>query len=120
MPFKLIDTDCSPLVIDYEYEIVDKKLLSQYVGELVLGHHTHILNIVNSLSSNPSVPPNKVIEIAIDKLKNSEIVHRDGWLFQMISWLALAIRSGGEYYTQHPHFAPAQHGLDGLSVIYNV
>lgn len=118
MIFNLIDTDCSPLVIDYEYEIADKDLLAKYVGELILGHYGHLLNIINSLSSSPSTPPNNVIDIAIDKLDKSPIIHRDGWLFQMISWLVLALRNkGNNYYTQHPQFAPAQHGIDSLSIV---
>lgn len=121
MPFKLIDTDCSDLVYDYEYEITNKSLLSEYVGELVLGHYMHILNVIISLSSSPPNPPDKIIDYAIEKLNVSEgvhIIHRDGWLFQMISWLALAHRNlGNNYHSQHPHFAPAQHGIDGLSIV---
>lgn len=118
MPVKLIDTDCSPLVIDYGYKITNKELLAEYVGQLILGHYKHILNIINSLSSSPSTPPNQIIDFAIDKLKRSLIFHRDGWLFQMISWVVLAHRNAGSnYYTQHPHFAAAQHGFDGLSIV---
>lgn len=121
MPFNLVDTDCSDLVYDYEYEITDKDLLSEYVGELVLGQYIHILNIINSLSSSPSTPSNRIIDFAIAKLNVTEdvnLIHRDGWLFQMISWLVLAHRNlGNNYHTQHPHFAPAQHGIDGLSIV---
>ncbi len=121
MPFNLIDTDCSHLVIDYEYEITNKDLLAEYVGELVLGHYIHILNIINSLSSSSSTQSNRIIDFAIEKLEVTEevhIIHRDGWLFQMISWLALAHRNlGNNYHTQHPHFSPAQHGIDGLSIV---
>src|SRR5699024_295554 len=110
-------------VIDYEYEVTDKDLLAEYVGELIIGQYIHILKIINTLSSTSSNPPNKAIDIAIEKLNvigDVHIVHRDGWLFQMISWLALAHRNlGNKYHTQHPHFAPAQHGIDGLSVLLN-
>lgn len=121
MPFNLIDTDCSDLVIDYEYEITNKDLLAEYVGELILGHYIHILNIINSLSSSSSAPPSRIIDFAIERLNVTEevkIIHRDGWLFQMISWLVLAHRNlGNNFHTQHPHFAPAQHGIDGLSIV---
>lgn len=121
MPFKLIDTDCSNLVIDYEYEITNKDLLAEYVGELILGHYIHILYIINSLSSSSSAPPSRTIDFAIERLnvtKEVNIIHRDGWLFQMISWLVLAYRNlGNNFHTQHPHFAPAQHGIDGLSIV---
>lgn len=121
MPFNLIDTDCSDLVIDYEYEITNKDLLAEYVGELILGHYIHILNIINSLSSSSSAPPNRIIDFAIERLNVTEevkLIHRDGWLFQMISWLVLAHRNlGNNFHTQHPHFAAAQHGFDGLSIV---
>ncbi|MFT7898404.1 hypothetical protein VBY74_00355 [Tenacibaculum ascidiaceicola] len=88
---------------------------------MVLGHYIHILNIINSLSSSSPTPSNRIIDFAIEKLNVSEdvhVIHRDGWLFQMISWLVLALRNlGNNYYTQHPHFAPAQHGIDGLSIV---
>lgn len=120
MPFTLIDVDCSPYAIDHEYEITNENLLAEYVGELVLGHHIHILKVINSLSSTFSATPNHVIDIAIRKIRTPETDKRDGWLFQMISWLVLASRNQGEnYYTQHPHFAAAQHGIDGLSILLN-
>lgn len=118
MPFTLIDTDCSPLVIDYEYEIADKDLLAEYVGEMLLGHHLHINRIINSLTTIFPTHPNDSIDQVIDKIKSAANEKRDGWLFQMISWVALAKRNvGKKFFSNYPHFAPAQHGIDGLAII---
>lgn len=120
MPFNLIDTDCSPLVIDYEYEIDNKDLLAEYVGELLLGHHLHINRIINSLSTILPVHPNDSIDKVINKITSATIEKRDGWIFQMISWIVLAKRYTGEkFFSNYPHFAPAQHGIDGLALILN-
>lgn len=120
MPFNLIDTDCSPLVIDYEYQIVDKDLLAGYVGEMLLGHHLHINRILNSLSTIFPVHPNDSIDNIIEKINSTSIEKRDGWLFQMISWIVLAQRNTGNiFFANYPHFAPAQHGIDGLAITLN-
>ncbi|WP_431609260.1 hypothetical protein [Chryseobacterium sp. 'Rf worker isolate 10'] len=120
MPFNLIDTDCSPLVIDYEYEINNKNLLAEYVGEMLLGHHLHINRIINSLSTVFPVHPNDSIDQVINKITSTTSIKRDGWIFQMISWIVLAQRSAGEkFFSNYPHFAPAQHGIDGLALVLN-
>ena len=120
MPFNLIDTDCSPLVIDYEFEVANKDLLATYVGEMLLGHHQHIYKIINSLSTTYPIHPNDSIDHVISKIKTTSIEKRDGWLFQMISWVVLAERNAGKrFFSNYPHFAPAQHGIDGLAVVLN-
>lgn len=120
MLFNLIDTDCSPLLVDYEYEVVDKDLLATYVGEMVLGHHHHINRIINTLSTVFPIHPNDSIDQVINKITLATAEKRDGWLFQMISWIVLAQRSAGEkFFSNYPHFAPAQHGIDGLAVVLN-
>ncbi len=120
MPFNLIDTDCSPLVIDYEYQIIDKDLLAEYVGEMLLGHHFHISRIINSLTTTSPIQPNESIDKIITIMNSPEIEKRDGWLFQMISWIVLAKRNAGQiFFANYPHFAPAQHGIDGLAITLN-
>ncbi len=120
MPFKLIDTDCSPLVVDYEFEVADKDLLARYVGEMLLGHHQQIYRIINSLSTTFPLHPNDSIKHVISKINTTSIEKRDGWLFQMISWVVLAERNvGNKFFSNYPHFAPAQHGIDGLAVVLN-
>lgn len=118
MPFKLTRTDCSPLVIDDEYEIVNINLLAEYVVELLLGHHRHMLRVINSLSTTFPHHPDESIDSVIDKMNSTSREKRHGWLFQMISWLVLSEKYKGKlYYSNYPHFAPAQHGLDGLAIV---
>lgn len=122
MPFSYKNCDCSPLVFDREFDIHDEDLLAEYVGRIVLGHFSHIKRIINSLSTVfPNIADND-IDLAINRLqsigkKDKDIEKRDGWVFQMISWLALFKENvGKKFYCQQPHDAPAQHGLDGVAL----
>lgn len=125
MPFSFTICDCSPLVVDNEFEIDDEDLLAEYVGRVVLGHYFHVKNIINELSSEAPITDNEQIDIAISRLSKDgksqvDIEKRDGWIFQIISWLALlTLKQGEDFYCQQPHDAPAQHGLDGLSIELN-
>lgn len=125
MPFNYNDCDCLPLVIDNEFYINDEVKLAEYVGRIVLGHYVHVKKVINRLSSSPPFADINDIELAIIKLKrdgktDKDIEKRDGWVFQMISWLSLFNKNTGKsFYCQQPHDAPAQHGLDGLGLLLN-
>lgn len=123
MPFNFSKCDCTPLVIDNEFSIKDEDKLAEYVGSIILGHFYHIKKIIYELSSTPPLNSNDTIEIAISHLKKTndkEIEKRDGWLFQIISWLVLVIENKKEkFFCQQPHDAPAQHGLDGIAILLN-
>lgn len=123
MPFSYINCDCSPLVVDNEYEIINEDLLAQYVGKIVLGHHSHVKRIIQTLSTKSPLASTIDIDLAIAAIAKGtktlkEIEKRDGWIFQIISWLALLnANKQDNFYCQPPHDAPAQHGLDGVAVV---
>jgi hypothetical protein len=122
MPFNYNNFDCSPLVIDNEFNIHDEEKLSRYIAKVVLGHFAHIKRIIRALSTIAPTLANDDIDNAINLLTSKDkstkdIEKRDGWVFQIISWLVLFDENkGGKFYCQQPHDAPAQHGLDGVAV----
>lgn len=125
--FKFIDIDCSDSCIDEGFEILDEDTLAQYVAYLVMGYSRHVNKIIMNLG-NVDLP-------ALEKEHKAEIVSfmtlgekpsevkrykRDGWLFQMISWLVVNLKNKDKKNKQqHPHNQPAMHGVDGLAVIVN-
>lgn len=114
--------DCSPLVIDNGYVVVDQKQLSQWVAQLLLGNSLHISRVIEGLDSRAVNMKNKAIDSIINRLNTCGVYKRDGWLFQMISWIALNINlhnlhGNGKVFMNAPHTAPAQHGIDGFSLI---
>jgi nitrogen fixation/metabolism regulation signal transduction histidine kinase len=94
LPFSFNKCNCLPLVIDNEFHVNNEALLAEYVGRIVLGHFAHIKRIIKTLSTTIPIANNSDIQAAIDRLKKDgkssvDIEKRDGWVFQIISWLAL-------------------------------
>lgn len=125
MPFKYKNCDCTPLVFDREFDIENEDLLAEYVGTIVLGHYAHIKRIINSLSATEPKISDDEINLAISHLdyegkSPNEIEKRDGWVFQIISWLVLLNENKDtKFYCQPPHDAPAQQGIDGLGIKFD-
>jgi hypothetical protein len=106
------------------------KLVSS-VGALLLGDRDHAESILDQiddpsgftysrgeldrLKERLAFPPHGQRTPAEKALSD----HRDGWLFQMISWVALREMLGQEALLRAPHAAPAQHGFDGLGVTFS-
>lgn len=114
--------DCSPLVIDNGYKVVDQTILAQWVAQLLLGNSLHITRVIEGLDSKAVNIRNKAIDSIINRLNTCGFYKRDGWLFQMISWLALNINlhnlhGRGKVFMNAPHTAPAQQGIDGFSLV---
>jgi hypothetical protein len=123
-PLRIIQMDCSPLVIDNGYEVVEQSVLVQWVAQLLLGNSLHISRVIEGLDSKAVNLKDKAIDSIINRLKTCGVYKRDGWLFQMISWIALKIYLHTEYgsgnvFMNAPHTAPAQHGIDGFSLVIN-
>ncbi len=114
--------DCSPLVIDSSFNVIDLELLAKWVAQLLLGNSLHIARIIEGLDSKGVSHRNVAIDSIINKLNTVGVYKRDGWLFQMISWIALKIKLHSQYgigkvFMNAPHSAPAQHGIDGFALV---
>ena len=123
--FKFIDEDCSESCIDEGFEILDEDTLAQYVAYLVMGYSRHVNKIIMNLGTMDVPTVEKEHKAAIvsyltlgEKPSDVKRYKRDGWLFQMISWLVVNLKNKDKKMKQlHPHNQPAMHGIDGLAVI---
>lgn len=126
-PINIIGTDLTPIVIDDDYEVIDKHQLAEWIAVMMLGQYGHIYMIIEKLSPEETPSNNELIDYMLTKLNvpkdnDTLIEHRDGWLFQMISWIALNIKLHTDYpdcaiHMVAPHDAPAKHGIDGLAMV---
>jgi len=113
--------------LGFHWSIPDEDRLAELVAELLLGHHRHIRKILNFESSSS---PSRVSCIRAEKIKKilqdvphinlphteqDKRYHRDGWLFQMISWIAIR-QHDPTVLTAIPHTQPAAKGFDNLVV----
>ncbi|MFC3356120.1 hypothetical protein [Sphingobacterium zeae] len=121
MPFNHSKIDHTPLVHETELIINDLQKLVEQVGLLLLGHHRHIAAVL--AAKKRTAPPST--DVMIDRAQkqlcpntDTEVWKRDGWLFQMMTWISVRMEySGVTLISQAPHTNMAQHGIDGLAIV---
>lgn len=75
-----------------EWVVEDIDLLAERVARVALGQYRHVGHILEGLNARP---PKTSAEIGADALtkmkvdKNGNAWQRDGWIFQVISWIAI-------------------------------
>jgi len=77
-PFQITQMDCSPIVIDNGYHVVQPDVLAQWVAQLLLGNSLHVAHIIAGLDSNGVSLRNAAIDNIINKLNTVGVYKRDG------------------------------------------
>lgn len=119
MPIKVTKQNNPPLCDGHDWTIVDKPTLIKLLARLVAGYYAH----VEAILQDPTVPLPTIVnshaelKAKLGKPKSDETrYHRDGWMFQMISWVAAHLTSSATILIAPPQPRPADKGFDGLIV----
>lgn len=102
----------------YDWSIDSDQELAKLVARVALGQYRHVLKILDETDFAGSVPATTALEGARQLLtvpQGSDPFHRDGWLFQTISWIAAHIQDNTSLIAP-PHMQHAAKGFDGLHV----
>jgi hypothetical protein len=102
----------------WSWVIQDEEKLAQQVARVALGQFRHVSKILAGVETTDPTTTHDHAADAIDLLtvlKGDDPWHRDGWIFQTISWLAAHQQSHGAV-TRPPHIIKAHKGFDGLQL----
>ena len=119
MPLK--HTTCPPCdeCHGYQWLINNEGFLAALVAKLLMGQHRHVQKI---LAAAPPQRAPQICAAGIDDLiqkmtitTEEERYHRDGWVFQMITWIAANLAEPG-LISAAPQAQSAMPGLDNLFV----
>lgn len=90
--------------------------LANAIAIIAVGQALHVANILHAADLAAKPTTNGAIKGAIKLLASSgSIAHRDGWMFQVMSWLAAQLRTP-DALMNTPQMIHAHKGLDGLQV----
>ena len=119
--FKFTDIDLSPVCKERSFEIQNEDTLAQLVAELIMGQSYHVGQVLDALNDQLAATfheKHKAVNIGYLKKETTTQEKRDGWIFQMISWIIVYLEHRGETFRQYvPHQHPAQHGVDGFAIV---
>lgn len=100
-----------------EWVVADRDALAEHVARIAVGQYRHVAKILLGEGATAAAITQSAKADAITLLtrkKDEEPWHRDGWLFQAISWIAAHSASGVAI--RAPHLIKAHKGFDGLKL----
>lgn len=105
----------------FRWTVVDRRRLVSNLALLAQGHHAPVRAILEATKESADPKPQEtLIGAAIRKLTapatDELCYHRDGWVFQLISWLAAHATCVPGSLLRAPQPRMADKGLDGLIV----
>jgi hypothetical protein len=108
------------LLRGHTWTVKDEDLLACLVAKIYIGRYLHVEKILKKLTPKASAVGVAAAEEAKSKLRveaGKDPWHRDGLLFQAISWIAAhnADRAATSVFSL-PHQIPAHKGFDGLQI----
>jgi len=98
--------------------VADEHVLAQQIARVALGQSRHVQKILAgaSLGAPPSTKNSAAGAIELLTVaEGEEPWHRDGWMFQVLSWVA-AHRAAPGGIIRAPHMILAHKGFDGLQL----
>src|SRR5260221_4424986 len=100
----------------YDWSINDEGQLAELVARVALGQYRYVLHVLAETDCLPFAPAGTALEGArklLTATNNKEPWHRDGWLFQVMSWIAAHLQRDADLIAP-PHMIHAHKGFDGL------
>lgn len=122
MPIQLTPIAHKSLVEGFTWEVVDENLLSEYIARVALGQARHVQKILLAVGATFPIPVDDAWTAATKMLTvpvGIDPWHRDGWMFQVMSWLA-ALKAGPASLINTPQMIFAQKGFDGIQLDFDL
>jgi hypothetical protein len=120
---QFVACDHAPLCHGFRWRIQDEQALAQLVAWILEGYYHHAARILAQLDSTRPIVPATIKTQAISVIslppKTGDVAarwHRDGLVFQHISWLAALASAPKSIASSIPHLRPAHKGFDALLV----
>jgi len=121
MTLTLIPRDHGDLCHGWAWTVDDEDVLAEHVARIVLGQYRHVAKILAGAGVPGPAANAEQANAAIKQLtlaQGDDPWHRDGWLFQAISWIA-ANQQPSASLTRMPHIRKADKGFDGMQIELN-
>ncbi|BDW95907.1 hypothetical protein MACH10_15920 [Thalassospira tepidiphila] len=99
-----------------DWSITNEDELANLIARVALGQYRYVLKILKDTECEAYAPTSSALEGAIRLLTptdDNKPWHRDGWLFQVISWIAANIQDP-QTLKSPPQMIHADKGFDGL------
>lgn len=112
--------DSPPEFGGYRWQIVNEDLLAMAVARLVVGQYRYVERILHALTVEARAPSEQVLANKAERIRgpssDKEREHRDGWIMQMLSWIAAHVGGVQANSISPPHVKPTFKGFDSVAL----
>jgi hypothetical protein len=117
MPIKLTPFIEEGCYFGNAWQVANEEELARQIAVIALGYSHHVQKILHGTGVYDADYPTDGFASAIQLLTvdGDDPSHRDGWLFQAMSWIA-AIKANPSAKLAAPHMQHADKGFDGLQI----
>jgi hypothetical protein len=118
MPIKLTPFDHSPVCIGSSWTVQDEIVLAGQIARVAIGQSRQVAKILAGARVKLLPVSQGAIEGAIKLLtvpNDKPPWHRDGWMFQIMSWIAVNRAQPGALVSA-PHMIHSHKGFDGIQI----
>ena len=122
MPITLTAISDGALCQGYSWSIANQDVLAEQIARVALGQAMHVERILASARGRkPPLASKNMAKAAVRLLTvlGTDPSHRDGWMFQVMSWIAAHRASPGGL-IRSPQMRVADKGFDGLQLELDV
>jgi hypothetical protein len=114
----LAKIDHGDLCHGWSWTVANEDELAERIARIALGQYRHVAKILSGTGATGPTATAQQARAAVKLLtlrNGEEPWHRDGWIFQAISWIAASQAPSGSI-TRAPHIRRADKGFDGLQL----
>ena len=98
-----------------EWSVADHDRLVAVIAEMALGQVDHVMEIAGGNVSDADEPSDDLVNEAITFIRDFPTEHRDGWMFQVISWY-VHFQSEPDSLVRAPLPTATRQGFDGIAL----
>ena len=120
-PLRIDSAEVSEHCTGSRWIVTDAGYLAKIVAIIAMGQATHAARIINELLTPSVALDNEALKVdakrrlSVDGSPQS-CYHRDGLIFEAISWVAAQQETNAKTLIRDPHLSATTQGLDGLMI----
>jgi hypothetical protein len=117
MSIKLTPFSHDNLFFGDTWTVDDEGVLADQIAHVALGQSLHVQRILTgaNIAAPPTTATTAAGAIKLLSVSGVDPWHRDGWMFQAMSWIAARVKSP-DGVIRPPHMIHAHKGFDGLQL----
>jgi hypothetical protein len=122
MPLNVSDHPAHPECGGKQWSVADADYLATIVSLVLIGRAKHAESVLSGAQQNTVVVPGALKEqlrLQLQTAPGPTTYHRDGLLFEIISWVVARITGANDEVISTPHLKSTQQGLDTIKVVFD-